>query len=45
MTEEKIVDYQPCVFCKGTGRKQPTNQTCEVCKGSGQMPIYEKKNP
>lgn len=44
MVDEKIIGYQPCTFCKGTGRKQPADQTCEVCKGSGKMPIYEKKN-
>jgi DnaJ-class molecular chaperone len=41
--EEKIIGYQPCSFCKGKGRKEPTGQVCEACKGTGQMPIYEKK--
>ena len=30
MVDEKIIGYQPCTFCKGTGRKQPADQTCEV---------------
>jgi DnaJ-class molecular chaperone len=44
MADEKVVRYERCTFCDGTGKKQPTGQTCEVCKGTGKMPIYEKKN-
>jgi DnaJ-class molecular chaperone len=43
MAAETIVKTVPCTFCKATGKKQPTGQTCDVCKGSGQMPIYERK--
>ena len=44
MVEEKVSRYEPCTFCKGTGRKEPSGETCEVCKGSGKMPIYEQKD-
>jgi DnaJ-class molecular chaperone len=41
MSDEKIIGYQTCAHCKGSGKRH--GWKCDVCRGSGKTPVYEKK--